>query len=98
MYRLPSIVAIETGVLRISPLFRPRTESRYCDPIFRPRRRIATFSRTIHSGGGFTSDMLGEYAGPFLVSVRVLRLARTEDRRALVVTGEERRGRDLNPG
>jgi hypothetical protein len=67
MYRLRSIVATEMGVLRTSPLFRPRTESRYCDPIFMPSRSIATLSRTIHIGGGFTSDMLGEYTGPFLL-------------------------------
>ena len=66
MYRVPSIVAIEMGVLRTSPLFRPRTESRCCDPIFRPRRSIATFSRTIHIGGGFASDMVGEYGSAFL--------------------------------
>jgi len=65
MYRLPSIVTIEMGVLRTTPLFRPRTESRYCDPILRPRRSIATFIRTIHIGGGFTSDVPGEYARPF---------------------------------
>ncbi len=53
------------GVLRTTPLFRPRTESRYCDPILRPRRSIATFIRTIHIGGGFTSDVPGEYARPF---------------------------------
>jgi hypothetical protein len=52
-------------VLRTSPLFHPRTESKCCDPILRPRRNIATFSRTIHIGGGFTSVMLGEYAGAF---------------------------------
>ena len=51
-------VAIEMGVLRTSPLFRPRTESKCCDPILRPRRSIATFSRTIHIGGGFTSDIV----------------------------------------
>jgi hypothetical protein len=57
------------GVLRTSQLFRPRTESRYCDPIFRPRRSIATLSRTIHIGGGFASGMLGEYAGRFMASM-----------------------------
>ena len=68
MYRLPSIVAIEMGVLRTFPLLRPGTESRCCDPIFRPRRSIATFSRAIHIGGGFTSGTLGEYAGLFCLS------------------------------
>ena len=76
MYRLPLIVASEMGVLRTSPLFHPRTESKCCDPILRPHRNIATFSRTIHIGGGFTSDMLGEYAGPFLFRCRPSPLVR----------------------
>ena len=53
-------------MLRTTPLFRPRTESKCCDPILSPRLSIATFSRTIHIGGGFTSDMIGEYPGLFL--------------------------------
>ena len=57
MYRVPSRVAIETGVRRSSPLLRPRTERRDCDPIFRTRLSIATFSRTIQEGGGFALDM-----------------------------------------
>jgi hypothetical protein len=45
-------------VLRGSPLLRPGTVRRCCEPNVRPRRRTATLSLTIHPGGGFALNLM----------------------------------------
>lgn len=54
MSRVSPTVAMETGVRRGSPVRRPGTVSKACDPIRSPRRSIPTLSRTIQPGGGLT--------------------------------------------
>ena len=48
-------MAIDMGVLRIAPLLRPRTESRYWEPTLIPRRSIAALRRIIQTGGGLVA-------------------------------------------
>ena len=43
---------VETGVLRGTPVLRPGTVRRCCEPSLRPRRRNAVLRRIIQAGGG----------------------------------------------
>src|SRR5690349_6204606 len=65
MYRSSATTAIETGVLRTWPDRRPRTDSRCCEPMRRPRRSNAMFILTIQAGGGVAAIRCSGATSPF---------------------------------